>query len=166
MSAWVLARRERRINFSGHRCLFSSVRTCACDQGTSLCVDELWDYTPLCRYSTSTGNDIGSTQHRFSCTLSESTQGYDVSCTKHECLHASMSRTPAFEHGASPLCRRVAVIINCCAGIVPRRVMLVVIATGIGCQQHRRWCSRRSICLSPCFRVSQRKESCFVHRVH
>ena len=38
-------------------------------------------------------------------------QEYDVSCTKHE---RSVSRTLAFEHGASPLCRRVAVINNCC----------------------------------------------------
>ena len=33
---------------------------------------------------------------------------------------------------------------------------------GIDCQQHRRWCSWRSICMSPCFRVSQRKGICFV----
>ena len=44
-------------------------------------------------------------------------QEYDVSCTKHE---RSVSRTLAFEHGASPLCRRVAVINNCCVGIVCR----------------------------------------------
>jgi hypothetical protein len=44
-------------------------------------------------------------------------QEYDVSCTKHE---RSVSRTMAFEHGASPLCRRVAVINNCCVGIVCR----------------------------------------------
>jgi hypothetical protein len=48
---------------------------------------------------------------------SDSMQEYDVSCTKHE---RSVSRTLAFEHGASPLCRRVAVINNCCVGIVCR----------------------------------------------
>ena len=43
-----------------------------------------------------------------------------------ERLLASVSRTLAFEHDASPLCRRVAVGINCCAGILPHRVMLVI----------------------------------------
>ena len=95
-------------------------------------------YQPPCRYSAAPGNASGNRR-----------------------ISVRMRVLSRVAYGCCVRSRCIAFVKAGCGNYQPLCLYSASSGNGVGCPQHRRWCSRWSICMSPCILIGSRQGKLF-----